>query len=146
MSYCTKENIQSEFRNIVFSATTTVTIDEVERFIVESDSLIDMYLGSKYVTPITGTKSLIVMRLLSIKLTVQRIKDVLYYKFSPNQEQSKEERYSYAEKDFAMKLLNQIVKGEVTLSDATANSDNLVSSCNVDSAREFTFEYGVDQW
>lgn len=144
MAYATVANVTSEFKNITFSVSSPVTTAEVERFIEEADAHIEGVLSQKYVTPITGTTSLIIVRQISIWLVVQRVKDILAVKSgnqSANQEQG--ERLDNLAKD----MLKDIIDENILLSDATLldNSDGAFDYNSNNNITQ-TFKAGEDQW
>lgn len=79
--YAGVEDIKSMFRSLKIEASgTVVTTDEVNDFIDEDEALLDAKLDTYYVTPITGAKSLLIMKKI-IKLKVAHtIKGILEVK------------------------------------------------------------------
>ena len=73
MSYSIYTDVQSEFKNIIFNASSSVTDTEVTEFISQEDAYIDSKLGKIYEIPITGTESLKVVKKISIMLVAGRI-------------------------------------------------------------------------
>ena len=55
MTYATVDEIKEEFKNINFT-TGVLTLSQIERFLQETDALINSFVGSRYQTPITGTQ------------------------------------------------------------------------------------------
>ena len=56
--YCTTSDVQDFFKDVTFSAQTKVTLTEVGDIIIEKSNYIDGRLDNIYVTPITGTQAL----------------------------------------------------------------------------------------
>lgn len=145
MAYTTVDNVASEFKNISFSATTSITTDEVTRFIDEADAYIDGRLDNIYVTPVTGVVSLLILQQISTWLVAQRVKDIQALKTgndTTNQDGS-EKRLDKK----AMELLEQIIKDELQLPDATAvKSGGGVSSYNARNNIKPIFKRDEQQW
>jgi hypothetical protein len=121
MAYSTKEHVAAEFKGMVasggFSASSTPTGSDVERFIEEADAEIDGRVGTRYVTPITGEKSLVIIRSISIGLVAGRVKEILRVKSGDakvDQETRAGDMISHARSK-----LKWIAEGTLLLSDAT---------------------------
>lgn len=145
MAYATLAQVQSEFKNLSIGASTPITTTEAERFIEESDALIDSYLSRRYEVPITGSNSLKVVREISIMLTAHRIKEILRVKTGDSKADQDGRGNSLHSR--AMNLLKDIVKRKLNLTDATAaTADDGVSSYVSSNDVPFIFERGTDQW
>ena len=68
MAYCTEAQVEGEFKSVDFGASTAVTSDDITRFIEEADAFIDGKIGVRYVVPITGSISLLIIRTIAISL------------------------------------------------------------------------------
>lgn len=79
-TYADTDDVASEFKGITFSATSRVTTTEVGNFIDEAEARIEAKLGMIYSIPITGTKSLLIMKTLVVQSVKARILDILYVK------------------------------------------------------------------
>ncbi len=78
MSYSTTADIQKELKQIPLDDTSQVTESAVEGFITQADAIIDMYLGGRYTTPVTGgVKSLSVLQKISIDFVTYRVAKIL---------------------------------------------------------------------
>lgn len=77
MAYCTYQEVQSDFKSLDLTATSLVTITDVQGFITESDALINSYLGMRYKVPIISGPALDLLKLYSRSLTSLRIKRLL---------------------------------------------------------------------
>lgn len=144
MAYCTEANVQAEFKAISFGASTAVTSSQVAEFIAEVDAYIDGRIGLIYETPITGTASLLIMRMISRRLVANRIKGILAVK-TGNSSTDQDAKQDTSEE--VSELLEMIVNGEYRLSDATLrDSSNGVKSPNVSLVSAHTFQAGVKQW
>ncbi len=63
MVYCTVADINSMFFSITFDGTTKITDTEVEDFIINKSHLIDSLIGYRYNLPVTGDRSLAVLKI-----------------------------------------------------------------------------------
>jgi len=148
MAYATSAHISSEFKDITFSASTKVTDTEVDRFIEEADAEIDSVLSKRYVTPITGSVSLILIRQISIWLVAQRVKDILVVKTGVKGSDQGNLRNDDIRLDRKAKnMLQDIVNEKLDLVDATfLDSSGGVSSYNVDNNIGHVFDRESNQW
>lgn len=75
MAYATQANIEHELKNIVFVADGAKGISTVAlaEFLEQADATIDMYLGGRYSTPITGANSLNILKKIAIDIVVYRV-------------------------------------------------------------------------
>lgn len=80
MAYTTYQEIESDFKDITFIAGQNVTDTDVTQFILESDALINSYVGQKYVVPVTSGDGLNLLKLYSRCLVTARIKRLLEVK------------------------------------------------------------------
>jgi len=78
-TYAVVSDIQSMFRKLKIAAdtgddktNTVVTTEEVDEFINEEEALLEAQLSNYYTTPITGSKSLLIMRKV-IKMKVAHV-------------------------------------------------------------------------
>lgn len=144
MAYCTSSDVTKEFKNITFSATSSVTSDDVTEFISQADAFINSQLANKFSVPITGTEALKIVKRLSIWLVTGRIKSILKVKTGQDiGDQGTDSDLIKMAKD----ELKDISKGKASLIDAPlfSTSDG-VKSFAVDEGLEFTFKKDVDQW
>ena len=119
MAYCTSLNVQADFKNMTFTASTLVTSDDVTQFIVEADALINSFIGMKYETPVTaGTSALELLKLFSRTIVADRIKKIIEVKQSTSSSANQDVRGAYSTRD-VMKMLMQIKDGDLKLSGAT---------------------------
>lgn len=145
MAYSTVAQVASEFKNITFSATTSITESEVERFIDESDALIDAKLSQVYVTPVTGTVSLLVVQQISIWFSAQRVRDIQMLKTGQNNTNQLDGGKRLD--DMAMERLDQILDDELPLPDATLlQASGAVKSYNASNNISGIFKRDSQQW
>ena len=151
MSYVDVAGITSEFKNIDFTATGAVlSTDEVTQFILETSAVIDSRLSSRYVTPITGTISLLIVRKICIDFVAFRVAKILNLKKSlPLPEklivQELNEGSAYVE---SRNMLDSLQNGSVTLPDAVrvATTETGLSSYNTTNSITPTFKRSTYQW
>lgn len=144
MPYSTYTDVASEFKDIDFTATgAKVSSTEVTEFIVQADALIDAMISNKYEVPVTGTKSLSLLKMISIMIVRDRILEIMSVKTGDEETtQDPSKKYLISPKD----MLKAISKGDTKLVDAVALSGGGVSSFNVDHSIKHVFKKGVDQW
>ena len=83
MSYWSVDDIRSDFKDIVFNATSSVTEAEVEKFILEESAFIDSMICSRYQVPVAEIDSpnaFLVLKRICIFLASDRVRHVLYVK------------------------------------------------------------------
>lgn len=144
MAYSTTNQIQSEFKDITFSATSSVTDTEVTEIISMTDAEIDARLGVKYEVPITGTSALLICRTISTYISAARISKIVEVKTG---EADKDMPRRIEERNAALKMIEDIVAGKMLLSDATSRSTRGgVRSYNYDNDIEAEIDVTKDQW
>jgi hypothetical protein len=144
MAYCTQAHVEGEFKDNTFTVSTSVTIADVARFIEETDAEIDSKIGRKYVVPVTGATSILLLRMISVTLVSERIKKIIAIKAGD----SKVDQDAETTKEKTVrKMLESIVKGEMILSDATlVSSGGGVRSYTYENDIESVFDVTQDQW
>lgn len=144
MAYCTYNDIAAEFKALTFTTSTPVTPAKVTEFIAQADATINGMIGNKYVTPVAGTESLLILKYISIKIVSQRISVIMEVK-TPKDENNQLARE--AKELTPMEMLKAIAEGDLILSDATLkDSKNGVSAYSIKHCIPNTFKKGCDQW
>ncbi len=116
MAYSVAADIESEFKDISFSAVgAKLATAEVTVIIAQHDALIDSYLASRYTTPITGTRALLIMQMLSVALTKVRAIDILEMRGVPAKDTQIKKTMGY---DEVIKYLKELQSGKARLTDA----------------------------
>lgn len=148
MTYAAVVDIQNEFRKITFDGTSDITDTRVTGFLEETDAMIDTLLSVRYQLPITGTKSLLVLKRIEIAVVAERIASILDLKQNKVVSSTIKQEYNKKDKaNIAIKMLNQLVDGIIILPDAVLlDSQYGFSSYTEDNNIEPFFEKGVDQW
>lgn len=145
MAYCTNVDITNEFKDITFSATTSVKDTDIDAFILQAGSLIDTYLSNKYLVPVTGTGSLLLLKMICVWLVKSRVISILSVK-SPV-DKTKQDPDSQKLYDQAIAILKQIKAGTLKLVDAVqATSDDGMSSFLINEDIEYQFQMESNAW
>jgi len=143
MSYCVTDDVSSEFKSIEFNSDSPVTDDKVTEFIAQADAFIDGKLTLKYATPITGAKSLLTIKTISIWLVADRVSKILQVKSATESTNTAEKSL----RQMALDLLKDILDGKFSLSDATpASTGSGFKSYANDNDLDYTFHSGTDEW
>jgi phage gp36-like protein len=149
MTYATTTDIQSEFKSLPLSASSAVTTTEVEKFLEETDAIIDTFLAARYTLPITGTKSLLVLKKIEIDFVAYRVAKILNLKKEvplPDENiiQELNEGAAYRE---SKKLLDGLFTGKMLLPDESPKtSGSGMSDYNSANSVEPIFERDTKQW
>lgn len=143
-AYCTYADVSGEFKSLSFSLTSLVTSSQVTQFITEASAYMDSKIGQKYVVPITGTTSLIIMKTISIYIVCDRVRKILEVKTG---DAGKDQAGDKGETEMANAMINDIVKGDLNLIDSTlASSVDGVESYTYDNSTSTTFDVGTASW
>lgn len=144
MAYSTTAQVASEFKNITFDANSAVTDTEVSAIIDQTDAEIDARIGVKYVVPVTGASSLLLLRTISIYITAARVSKIIEVKTG---EADKEQPRRIEERNAALKMIKDIIDGNILLSDATEKTTHGgVRLYTYENDIEATFDVTKDQW
>lgn len=127
MAYCLFTDIQSDFKNIVFTPTSSVTQAEVTEMIEQESQHIDAMICSVYSTPVdpnVSPKSALILKRIAIFLTSDRVRHILYTKTgTDSKDQDTKGLHSFSRNP--NKALLQIQEGTLKLLDAVALSSNI---------------------
>jgi len=147
MAYTDKDKVADEFVNVTFDSDTKVTEAQVDRWIDEADSVINVFVGKRYTTPVTApAESLLVLQKISTTLVACRVARKLRVK-TPAPETTQGVTINADPKKWAFKLLDEISKGKLDLRDSElAFSTDGVRSFNSQNGIEPFYKRGVDQW
>lgn len=150
MSYCTVEDVKSDFKNIKFSATSSVTIDEVQNIIDQECAYINGRICSLYKVPVVKTDSPMsfeVLRRINIFLAADRVRHILYVKTGrDDSEQDTKGLHSLSRNP--RQDLNEILNGKLKLGDAESLEECIgfdISTKALDCC-ENTFDVNKQQW
>ena len=147
MAYCTATNVQGEIKGCeTFSTSTYPTLAKVEEWIAEADALINGKLADKYVVPVTGSDSMLILRSISINLVKAKLQDFLDVKGSS--EATDQGKPGESPRKQALEALEAIAKGSISLRDAVLADSNAGVRSDVlnDTDAEATFTQDDDAW
>ena len=147
MAYTTKEEIQADFKDLTFTTTSNVKIVDVEQFIIESDALINSYIGERYVVPVTTGEGLQLLKLYSRLLTTARIKKIMEVKQDKGQDANQNVVGVLMSPAAIIKALESIRDGKSSLVGATllTNSGGFFNN-NVSNDVEAVMKKDEKQW
>ena len=149
MAYTTYSEIEADFKDITFSASTgNVRQADVTQFIVEADSLINAYVAKRYTTPVTGSgEGLSLLKLCSRSLVTARIKKLMEVVQEKSTEANQAVQGVLLSPSAVMKILTDIRDDLIDLVGATALvSGRGFHSENVTQDVTPTIEKGTRQW
>lgn len=118
MAYATVDEIQADFKDLTFSTSTNVKTADVTQFIVESDALIDAFIGMKYTAPVTAGAGLNLLKLLTRSLVSARIKKIMEVKQEKSTDANQNVLGVLLSPSAVMKILNEIKDGSMALAGA----------------------------
>jgi len=148
MTYAAVADIQNEFRKITFDGSSDFTDVRIQGFLDEADAQINLCLSNKYVIPITGVQSLLVLKRIEIAIVSARVAAIIDLKQYQNQDKVIKQEFN--KRDYAtesMKLLKDLQEEKITLIDADLiNSDYGMSSTLIDDCIQPIFKKYKDQW
>jgi phage gp36-like protein len=155
MTYALATDIANEFRFIEFNNETDpelksdISLARVNTFLDEADAEINLCLNNKYITPITGTESLKVLKRIEIAIVSSRVASLIDLKQFTNQSKTIKQEFNksnYAEN--ARKLLQELKDEKLTLVDAELIDTDygMTSSLECDSTAEPIWKKRVEQW
>lgn len=145
MAYATASDIQNEFKNIDFSVSgSSVATAEVSEFISQAEGFINAKISNKYLTPVTGSESVKILKNICIWMVTDRVKEILKVKnVTEDTDQGVREGSLYKR---AMDMLKEIASGTLPLPDATAVTTSAMKSYASDNNLEYTFKKSTAQW
>lgn len=148
MAYTTYEEIQTDFKDLTFDASEgNVIQSDVTQFIVESDALINSYVGQTYNVPVTTGDGLNLLKLLSRSLVTARIKKLLEVKQEKSTDSNQNILSVLLTPTAVMKILENIRDKKVALDGATLNvATGSFYSSNVANDVTPTIKKDCKQW
>lgn len=143
MAYAAVADVQSEFKGVVFSATSAVTDTQVTGFIAQAEAYINGKIDSAYVTPVTGPQSVLILKMISIWLVADRVSKILEVKSASEEANTTDKSLT----QMAEAKLEEIKDLLLVLVDATRKSvGGAFKSANNDDGVEPVFRKNVVQW
>lgn len=150
MSYCTVEDVKSDFKNIQITTTSSVTIAEVEKIIAQECAYINSRICSLYKVPVDeniSPMSFEVLKRINIFLAADRVRHILYVKTGrDNSDQDTKGLKSLSRNP--RKDLDEILNGKIKLGDAE-KIDECIGFETSDEANDCcsnTFDVNKQQW
>jgi len=137
MAYCLIADVQAYFKNTTFTSGSSVTDTEINTWIDQYSEYIDSRIGDVYVTPITGTKALKIVKIICAKFVAGEADEVLREGKAIIDPKAKESRDLKKE---AEDMLNMIRDEDIVLSDAVVQSSSNLTSYNKKNNIEPVFE------
>ena len=122
MAYATFSDIQSEFKDVTFSATTKVTQTEVENFITQQEASVNAKLSKIYEVPVVDTTDIEVIKAIVIKCVKGRVATILETK-SPSIETDQQPSWLIMYRE-AKSELKSIVTGVMPLPNTPKVTEN----------------------
>ncbi len=122
-----------------------VTNDILEGYIAQESALIDQYLATKYITPVTEDSPLLVLKKICIDLVTYRVTKVLSFHSAMDENGSTAEYKAYRA---AIKWLERVESGELPLNGAALieSKSNTVFYAPDEGVSERVFKKDTIQW
>lgn len=144
-SYADTAAVTSEFKDITFSATTKVTDTEVDQFIDEVEAEINMILSTRYVTPVTSTEGIKILRRCTVILTKQIINNI--FRVKTGNDKVNQELPTGGGPARCRKMLEKLADGTLTLPGATlVSAGSGLTDYNSNNNVTPTFDVTKEQW
>lgn len=150
MSYCTVEEVKSDFKNIQFTATSSVTIDEVEDFIEQECAYINGRICKLYKVPVVEANSPMaysILKRINIFLAADRVRHVLYVKTGIDEKDQDTKGVKSLSRNPRTDL-NEILNGKLDLCDAERVEEciGFDTSDDVNDCCSNEFDVNKQQW
>jgi phage gp36-like protein len=117
--YTSATEIQGDFKDLTFTATSNVKDSDVTGFIVEADALINSYVGARYSVPVTSGDGLNLLKLCSRSLVSARIKKIMEVKQDKGQDANQNVVGVLLSPTAVMKILADIRDDKINLDGGT---------------------------
>lgn len=147
--YCSKKDIEADFKGIEFNDTSAVKPSELNEWITQESYYIDARVGLRYVVPIDETtypEAFSLLKRIATFRVSERVRNVIEIKTNVTQKES-EEKYKKNEVRTPNDDLDMIAKGLLLLKGVPLLSkDSGVSSFNVDTCQSNVFDVSKQQW
>ena len=150
MTYALVADVADEFRKITFDSNSDITDTRVQGFLDQTEAEIDTTLAVVYVTPITGTQALLIVKRIEIAIVAARVAAIIDLKTNTLKSSNVNIQQEFNKSHFAKaarKQLQDLKERLITLTDAELlNSDFGMSSETIDLGVEPVFDKCKDQW
>lgn len=149
MGYCTASEVASDFKNINFNASSSVTQSEVEAFIDQESAFVNDMISNKYKTPVGSSESpnsYLTLKRITIALVADRVRHVIEVKTGRELNDQETKGHISMSRD-PQKDLRAIRDGKMRLLDAVPIDNvgfdsGLISEDDCDT----TFKVDGEQW
>lgn len=144
--YVSVNDIEAEFRDVNFGATNSLVTDvKVEEFIDQAEAYVNGKISCKYMTPITSSISVPIVKTICIYLVADRIAKIMRIKTSSSSDQDETKSLT----EIAEEMLEAICSDDLKLLGATLQeTGNGVNSWSRSNKSTFSrvFKRGETQW
>lgn len=150
MSYCTVEEVGSDFKNLKITTTSSVTIDEVQSIIDQECGYINGRICKLYKLPITviaNPISFFILKRINIFLAADRVRHILYVKTGMD-DKNQDTKGIHSISRNPRKDLDEILNGKLDLCDAE-RIDTCIGFDTSDDPNDCcdnTFDVNKQQW
>ena len=147
MSYCEVADVEARFKNLNFTATTQVTLDQVTEWIDDNTNYINAKIRTRYSTPVTvddQPEAFSILKKICTLLTAAEVEEVLrdsqpLAKGSDSKNGSKVESRATRWRKQADKDLEAIEKGDLVLYETSSSTTTRFYNSNVANDRKPVF-------
>jgi phage gp36-like protein len=148
MAYATSSDIEGELKGITFSGTSSVTTTTVGEMLDQESAVIDQYLSTQYVTPVTDADALLTLKKICIDFVSLRIEKVLKHSNDSNDKGFVQEASTVMSYKESLKLLKMFSSGEISLAGATriSGKGRIMSISPDENTTERVFKKDEVQW
>lgn len=146
--YCVTSDIEANLKGTSFSASTTPSDTELDRFIDEESRVIDAHLRGRYDLPITDATALEFLRKISVDLVVYRVSKLLMpreQKTLPDGRTIQDVSHSSAYRE-AMRMLKSLMDGKLSLPGVSVKGLSFIQSYQEESDTDKNFDVEKQQW
>jgi hypothetical protein len=139
MAYSTVADIISEFKNQTFDLTSQVTSTEVTEYIVQTDAWINAELGQIYVTPITDSTDLSIVKRISIWMTKHRVQEILALRSGEALDSEDQSNLEKKANDMLMRIVDKkLLHNSTRLSSNNSGIEDFNSANNINAEFDIT--------
>lgn len=150
MSYCTVEDVKSDFKNLQITDNSSVTISEVQNIIDQECAYINGRICHLYKAPVVQADSPFsfqILKRINIFLAADRVRHILHVKTGINEKDQDTKGIKSLSRNPRTDL-NEIFNGKLKLGDAESVVDciGFEVSSDVNDCCEQTFDVNKQQW
>lgn len=148
MTYAVAADIQGELKGITFTTTTSVTLATVTEMIAQESAVIDQYLSTQYVTPVTDTEAIKTLKKICIDFVALRVEKVLKHSNDSNDKGFVQEASTVMSYKESLKLLKMFSDGTISLAGAEriTGKGSIMSISPDQNSTERVFKKDEKQW